>query len=361
MEDNELNQNPAELDKTEPVPAPSGEPAEPAQPAEPGQPVPKEDAPSVSRLDAFLDDITEKPQDKPSQPVEPAQSAEPAQPAEPERQDKAEEGKKPETAEQIEAELLAEVKSERGQSRIRELLSGHKVLQQEYDSVREENKKISETLAQTGLPPEELAKVFDVCRLMASDDENNLKVALETLDKTRTDICKRLGIAQPGVDVLGDFPDLKQAVEEMEITQDKAMELAKLRRLQVTRQQEVQQQQAAFRQQQEYAERVQGFSRAATALFGQLAASDPAYRVKEAKIAEALRNPDFVQNMIAKFQPEQWLDQLRFMYDAIPVTVATPMRRATPISSRPSRLGVSVSPEATGADRVDQLLRSVGI
>lgn len=355
MEDNELNQNPAELDKTEPVPAPSGEPAEPAQPAEPGQPVPKEDAPSVSRLDAFLDDITEKPQDKPSQPVEPAQSAEP------ERQDKAEEGKKPETAEQIEAELLAEVKSERGQSRIRELLSGHKVLQQEYDSVREENKKISETLAQTGLPPEELAKVFDVCRLMASDDENNLKVALETLDKTRTDICKRLGIAQPGVNPLDDFPDLLQAVGEMEITQERALELAKLRRLQTARQQEAQQQQAAFRQQQEYEQRVRGFSQAATALFGQLAASDPAYRVKEAKIAEALRNPAFVQNMIAKFQPEQWLDQLRFMYDAIPATVATPTRRATPISSRPSRLGVSVSPEATGADRVDQLLRSVGI
>ena len=83
--------------------------------------------------------------------------------------------------------------------------------------------------------------------------------------------------------------------------------------------------------------------------------------MKEAKIAEALRNPAFVQNMIAKFQPEQWLDQLRVMYDAIPATVATPTRRATPISSRPPRLGVSVSPEATGADRVDQLLRSVGI
>lgn len=367
MEDNELNQNPAELDKTEPVPAQSGEPTEPAQPAEPGQPVPKgetEDAPSASRLDAFLDDITEKPedgQDRPSQPVEPVQSAEPAQPAEPEQQDKAEEGKKPETAEQIEAELLAEVKSERGQSRIRELLSGHKVLQQEYDSVREENKKISETLAQTGLPPEELAKVFDVCRLMASEDENDLKVALETLDRTRTDICKRLGIAQPGVNPLDDFPDLLQAVGEMEITQERALELAKLRRLQTARQQEAQQQQAAIRQQQEYEQRVKGFSQAAMALFGQLAASDPAYKGKEAKIAEALRNPAFVQTMIAKFQPEQWLDQLKFMYDNIQVAPPAPARRATPISSRPARLGASVSPEATGADRVDQLLRSVGI
>ena len=49
--------------------------------------------------------------------------------------------------------------------------------------------------------------------------------------------------------------------------------------------------------------------------------------MKDAKIAEALRNPAFVQNMIATFQPEQWLDQLRFMYDAIPATVATPTRR----------------------------------
>ena len=357
MEDNELNQNPAGQNETE-LPAQPAEPAESAQPAEPAQQdqktPPEQEAPSVNRLDAFLDDITEKPE---------AQSAQPTQPAEPERQDKAADETKPEvsTPEQIEAELLAEVKSERGQSRIRELLSGHKVLQQEYDSVREENKKISETLAQTGLPPEDLARVFDVCRLMASDDENNLKVALETLDKTRVDICKRLGIEQPGVDVLADFPDLKQAVGEMEITQERALELAKLRRLQTARQQEAQQQQTAFRQQQEYAQRVKGFSQAATALFGQLAASDPAYKAKEAKIAEALRNPAFVQNMIGKFQPEQWLDQLKFMYDNIQVAPPAPARRDTPISSRPARLGATVSPDATGADRVDQILRSVGI
>lgn len=376
-EDKELNQEvsaPSATDKTDLPETPVG-----ADAGAQGQDVPAEqDAPAVSRLDAFLDNITEKPEDGQdgvshtvevlpasegalSSGVDPASGGVP--PVGLASSGKVADGMKPDapTPEQIEAELMAEVKSERGQNRIRELLSGHRQLRQEYDSMRDETARISETLAQTGLPPEGLARVFDVCRLMASDDENDLKVALKTLDETRADICKRLGIAQPGVDVLGDFPDLKQAVEEMEITQDKAMELAKLRRLQVTRQQEVQQQQAAFRQQQEYAERVQGFSRAATALFGQLAASDPAYRVKEAKIAEALRNPAFVQNMIAKFQPEQWLDQLRFMYDAIPATVATPTRRATPISSRPSRLGVSVSPEATGADRVDQLLRSVGI
>ena len=360
MEDNELNQNPSgpsELDET---------PVETDIVTQGQETAAGQEEPSVNRLDAFLDDITEKPedgQDRPSQSVEPVQSVEPAKPAEPEQQDKAANGEEPKvpTPEQIEAELLAEVKSERGQSRIRELLSGHKVLQQEYDSVREENKKISETLAQTGLPPEGLARVFDVCRLMASDDENDLKVALKTLDETRADICKRLGIAQPGINPLDDFPDLLQAVEEMEITQDKAMELAKLRRMQVTRQQEAQQQQAAFRQQQEYAQRVKGFSQAATALFGQLAASDPAYKAKEAKIAEALRNPAFVQNMIAKFQPEQWLDQLKFMYDNIQIAPQVPVRRATPISSRPARLGASVSPEATGADRVDQLLRSVGI
>lgn len=268
--------------------------------------------------------------------------------------DEAKEREEKTRPEDIEAELLAEVKSERGQSRIRELLSGHKALQQEFEA-------ISSAVAATGLPPAEMAKVLDVCRLITSDDENELKIALQTLDATRADICKRLGIAQPGVNPLDDFDDLKQAVEQMEITEDRALELAKLRRLQSAKQQEFRQQQAVQQQQQEYARQVQGFSTAANALFRQLSVSDPMYKVKEAKIAEALRNPEFVQNMIAKFQPEQWLDQLKFMYDNIQIAPQAPVRRATPISSRPARLGASVSPEATGADRVDQLLRSVGI
>jgi hypothetical protein len=258
------------------------------------------------------------------------------------------------TPEDIEAELLAEVKSERGQSRIRELLSGHKALQKEFET-------ISGAVASTGLPPEGMAKVLDVCRLLASNDENELKVALQALDETRADICKRLGIAQPGVNPLDDFDDLKRAVEHMEITEDRALELAKLRRLQAAKQQEFRQQQAAQQQQQEYARQVQGFSTAANALFRQLSVSDPMYKAKEAKIAEALRNPAFVQTMISKFHPDQWLDQLKFMYDAIQVAPPSPPKRQTPISSRPARLGVTTPVAATGADRIDQILGSLGI
>lgn len=306
-------------------------------------------------LSQFLESISEDAEpEKSGTPEEKADAAGPEEQKPLSVDEPREQDNKAATPEDIEAELLAEVKSERGQSRIRELLSGHKALQQEFEA-------ISGAVASTGLPPERMAKVLDVCRLLASNDENELKVALQALDETRADICKRLGIAQPGVDALEDFDDLKRAVEQMEITEDRALELAKLRRLQSAKQQEFRQQQAVQQQQQEYARQVQGFSTAVNTLFRQLSVSDPMYKAKEAKIAEALRNPAFVQTMISKFHPDQWLDQLKFMYDAIQVAPPSPPKRQTPISSRPARLGATTSVTATGADRIDQILGSLGI
>lgn len=169
-EDKELNQEvsaPSVTDKTDLPETPVG-----ADAGAQGQDVPTEqDAPAVSRLDAFLDNITEKPEDgqdgvshtvevppasegAPSSGVDPASGG--VSPAGLASSGKVADGIKPEapTPEQIEAELMAEVKSERGQNRIRELLSGHRQLRQEYDSMRDETARISETLAQTGLPPE---------------------------------------------------------------------------------------------------------------------------------------------------------------------------------------------------------------
>ena len=170
----------------------------------------------------------------------------------------------------------------------------------------------------------------------------------------------------PGVDPLAEFDDLKNAVEAMEITEDKALELAKLRRMHATRQQSVQQQsvqqqQVAEQQQQEYARRVQTFSQQANALFSQLQSSDPSYAAKEAKIIGYLQNPENVQNIISKFQPEQWIDQLKFMYDAIPAQA--PVRRPSPapLRSRPAQLGSAGITAKNSHELVGQLIDQMGI
>ena len=94
----------------------------------------------------------------------------------------------------------------------------------------------------------------------------------------------------------------------------------------------------------------------------QLQASDPAYKAKEQKIAAYLSDPAKAQYLISKFQPEQWVDQLKFMYDAIPAPVVSRTPTAVaPLRSRPSQLGTPSVTAKGGADIVSQLIDQMGI
>lgn len=275
--------------------------------------------------------------------------------------EKSDEKTEPEKEEDIE-DILSDIKSERGKNRIRELMSGHKALQNEYESVRKATDDFANIIRETQLSPEGVAQTFEFCRLVGQGDEASLNVALKMLDEQRADICKRLGVKAPGIDPLAEFDDLKNAVDTMEMPEDKALELAKLRRMQAMQRQSVQQQQVAEQQQQEYARRVQTFSQQANALFSRLQASDPSYAAKEAKIIGYLQDPTNVQNIISKFQPEQWLDQLQFMYNAIPAQ--PPVKRPSspaPLRSRPAQLGNTNVIAKNSNDLVGQLIDNMGI
>lgn len=265
----------------------------------------------------------------------------------------------PETPEQMEKELLEEVKSERGQRRVRALMDDHKALQQQFDDVKKTNEDFSNILTETRLSPEGFAQVIEFSRLLGQGGEQNMRVALQMIDAQRAEICKQLGVKAPGVDPLSDFQDLRMAVENMELSEDRAIELAKLRRAQAQQQQNAKMQGEQERQQQEYTQRVQNFSTQAQSLFQQLQVSDPAYKAKEMKIAEALQNPAFVQNLLSNFGPEQWIHQLKFMYDNIQVAPA--VKRQVPLRSRPTQTGAIVNSSATGADRIGQIFDSLGI
>lgn len=330
---------------------PTGDPAPAAPENQPEQEPPKEE----SALGSFLDSITEGAESdgEGDAPTETKADGE-GDPAVAEKNPAG-----PETPEQIEHELLEEVKSERGQRRVRALMDDHKALQQQFEDVRKTNEDFGKILKETGLPPEGFAQVLEYSRLIGQGGEQNMRVALQMLDAQREEICKALGVKAPGVDPLSDFQDLRMAVENMELSEDRAMEIAKLRRQQAMQQQAVQQQTLYQQQQQEYTQRVQAFSAQATALFQQLQMSDPAYKAKEAKIAEALKNPTFVQSLIANSSPEQWVHQLKFMYDNIQVQPV--VKRQVPLRSRPTQPGVMTDSPATGADRVGQIFDSLGI
>lgn len=269
----------------------------------------------------------------------PTLQAEPAVPKTPEQEDA-----------EVLSEVLSEVKSERGQNRIRELFNERKDL-------REVHHGITDIVQQANLTPDAWANIFEFSRLVSSGDDNSLRLALNILENHRSSICKRLGVAAPGIDPLDDFPDLRQRVEAMDMPPDAALELAKLRRHQeqqrATAMQQQQEQQFHYAQTQE----LKKFQEEASTFLRQRS-SDPDYRARERQMEERFRRPGFLQKFVNTYAPHQWLPQLEFMYENI--SVPQPKPTIQPLRSRPQNFGGVTSPQG-GEAYLNSVIDSMGI
>ncbi len=243
-----------------------------------------------------------------------------------------------------EAELLEGIKSERGKERIRSILGERKQLKQDLQEIQ--------TLVQsTGMAPQEFAQTLEFGRLVNSGNESDLRVALEMLEGTRAQLYARLGIEAPGVDLLADHADLKDAVNNLEITRDRAIELAKLRR---TQQEQQAQTQAVQRNHQEAVQFRQHLQQAAGAMEGflQSRSHEVDHPARMKVLSDHFRNPENLQNFVRTYAPEQWLPTLQWMYSNITVPRQAPRANEQPLRSRPATLGTR---SAAGGDPVQRL------
>ena len=300
------------------------------------------DKPASSKMKALLDEMSG---DTPpaADPVDPpaADAAPPAPPAE------------PKTPEQEEAELLDGVKSDRGKERIRQVFSERKQLESDINEFKA-------LITDTKMSPEEFAQTLEFGRLMNSGDEKDLRVAFEMVEQQRAVLAQRLGVKAPGVDLLAGHDDLKQAVENMEITEDRALELAKYRKQDAEKQQVAQAQQQSAQNQEQFQKTVQS---AATQMEAYLntRANEADSPIKLKAISEHFKNPANLQAFVTTYQPDQWVNTLKLMYDNIVVPKAPAAAQPQPLRSRPATLGTPSTSGQTPIDRVASRLDSMGI
>lgn len=303
------------------------------------------DKPASSKMKALLDEMSgdTPPADPPAaDPVDPpAADAAPAPPAE------------PKTPEQEEAELLDGVKSDRGKERIRQVFSERKQLESDINEFKA-------LITDTKMSPEEFAQTLEFGRLMNSGDEKDLRVAFEMVEQQRAVLAQRLGVKAPGVDLLAGHDDLKQAVENMEITEDRALELAKYRKQDAEKQQVAQAQQQSAQNQEQFQKTVQS---AATQMEAYLntRANEADSPIKLKAISEHFKNPANLQAFVSTYQPDQWVNTLKLMYDNIVVPKAPAAAQPQPLRSRPATLGAPSTSGQTPIDRVASRLDSMGI
>ena len=266
-----------------------------------------------------------------------------------------------ESIEEVEKQLLAEVKSERGQARIKRLLSGNRALQADYDQTRQTVDGFANMIRSTGMNQQEFTDTMRYCQLVGSGDEASLKQALQMLDEQRNAICLRLGIDAPGANPFQKYPDIDRDVKDMVITPEYGRELVKAREAQAAeqaRREQLQQQQ----QFQAHRQQVLGnFQQQAWAFVQHKAKTDPNFKAKEAALVEAFKS----QNLAQRFNPEHpetWIPQLEMLYDVIPAQQARQPVRPQALRSRPSSLG---NPQVTApygsVERTGQILDSLGL
>lgn len=300
-----------------------------------------------SRMAAMLDELTDDP-NKPteSKPDQEKPADEPASAAKPAGIDE------PKTPEAEESALLEGVKSERGRERIKQVFAERKQLEADITEFRE-------LVKSTGMTAQEFAQTLEFGRLINSGDEKNLRVALEMIEGQRSMLYSKLGVEAPGVDLLDGHDDLKAAVDNLEITRDRAVELAKFRKVDAEAKAREQAQQTQMQDRQVYEKTIKDAAGAMDAYL-QTRKNEVDHPARMKVISDHFQNPANLQKFVSTYRPEQWAATVQMMYDNIQVPKpAAPSPQ--PIRSRPAMLG---NPSPVGSDPIDrvaQRMASMGL
>jgi hypothetical protein len=306
MDPNTEQQNPDAETPTAPE-AVAEAPATPAEPTAPESP----EASKADDVDATLAAMlgTSAPSETPAQPEQtaeaPADAAKPAEPSAPAPPD-------PDTA-KVDAEVkelglkgASETRFREMSARIRELETAHPAMQRmaEWESA----------IQQTGATPEQFGAAMTYLSLVNSGDPATIEAAFQQIESEYLTLAKALGRPVGGYDPLDDHPDLKEAVANVDMSRELALELAQAR----TRQQQTQQAQQARQFQDQTGRALAEGQQSLQALDAELAASDPAYKAKLQVLAPA------IQAMCAAAPPAEWAGRVRDMFARLQLPAAAP-------------------------------------
>lgn len=182
--------------------------------------------------------------------------------------------------------------------------------------------------------PEELGALLNFNRMIKQGGQENLEQALKLVEEYRKGLYVALGREAPGVDLIDEFPDLKQQLEANDISRATALELAQARRKEKVNQSASERQRTEAERAKEAETAAQTALQSVTEWCGEMAAKDLNYKAKEAKVL-----PE-IDAIIKEYPPNLWLPTIKRLYAA--VNVETP---------RPNPLGGGKPPLRPGGPR----------
>lgn len=237
----------------------------------------------------------------------------------------------------------------------KELAAQQDEQRQQYEKVVERINTFEDIIKDSGATPEVLSEHFQYIKHVTS---GNLDAALEFIEGERRALAEALGKPLDGVDLLADFPDLKERVDKMELDEAAAHELANARRAQQRQAAQQEQAQTAAQQRQQVEamqeQRRQALSDIQAWIDEQSKTMlPPDWQAIEAQIAGYLGS-EATQALLTKIPPNEWLPHIKAQYDVLKNFAASRGPSAggapTPTPLRPRGAGGKVQREPTNAE-----------
>jgi hypothetical protein len=248
--------------------------------------------------------------------------------------------------------------SERSQERYRQLAERARAAEHEAAQVRQQGQELYKIMSDSGVTPEDMTSYFEYHKAIRNGgDASPYWSQMEQAHSQFTG--NKVGNADP----LNNHPDLKAQVDEFEVTEEAARELASLRDYSV-RMKQVEEQNA--QQQAHYGQLHMEQQQAATYAHNasveldrwseDMKSKDPQFSAKEALILE--RAQEQFPNMHPAYWPEFVAREYAYISKAMPGQEAEKVK--TPNTIRPGSSGSAPMPEAKSiGDALTNALREM--
>ena len=263
---------------------------------------------------------------------------------EPEVEAKAEE--KPEETAEVELsdeEILNNLKP-KAQERFKDLVSRSKELEERISQL-EPSEAVASHVLSSGTQPDQLNFALDVFKALNSGDWEQARSALSKIDEFSNIIAERLGVsdkAQNDKSSFGDFDDLSQAVENLEMSEDWANKLAQQR----VQQNSMNQSKQEFeRQSQESYQQQQAFSQHQERAYNEIKAWEEGIKTSDADFESKRDIMLDIGEKIANsgVDPSSWLPLLKNEYEVLTRGMSLASKNRTSASKNSGPLAPSSS------------------
>ncbi len=229
----------------------------------------------------------------------------------------------------------------KAQERFRSLVEDNKNKTGKLEQAETALNEIHKTVQQSNMSPEEFGYLIDYGRMAVSKDPKELEYALQTAQNEVTRISQALGKEVEGVDLLSDHPELKQRVEDYELTREDALRMVSSER-ELTQLRNAQNQQTQQRDQVSKQQGIQDQSLSKVKSYmDKMKATDIDYSAKEAKLVE------HAIKVRENYPPEQWPTVIQDLYETMGFDASSKKQELktsapTPVQSTTSTIGSQV-------------------